>query len=852
VRKLTFTFYHTARTNEGKPYLETWERWCNRTLLYHTLKGSPEDVHASDTCLNQQKDGSCLVLGHIPEGETRAKGHVEYADALALDLDGQTAEEIIDVLERLDPFEYVLYSTHKHGSDAAGGKWKIRIVAPLAEPVGRDDFPVVWEEWTAFTGGYNDPSTKDISHLYYLPTTFDLRLAIAERHEGRWLNAKTDLPSIKQSDSPGSFTAASSIIEVRRALERPSGVTADLRPAFKALAAGESFARRPQRHVVMRSLTLWIAERFTLLTRETIEDLFVPSLKKMASEDPDPLTLDAIWTAYEGGVVKARKWRQEIERRMQTEKTGIDPYTTEDLERIATKQGWKPEELKRRWVVQRDGFAWFLDDRGEYQGPFGREDHLMACRKYLTPTEARLIEVGPRSVKPRSTAAIIAEVGTLAKKIVCDLSASFTTFSPSTGTLFEAVSPIRSDLTSTFHDDVDRWLRVLGGEHYDRLLDWLSVLPDLDQMLCAIYFDGPKGVGKSMFARGAAALWSETATPGDIELFLGSFNDTAAMCPLIFADEDMPKSQTRDVTAKLREEIAKTSRVLKRKYKNPSEMRGAIRLTLAANNELLIAMRKAMTVNDLEAFAERFLYIHIPDQMKDFFADPSWSKEAIQHMITRGIAEHSLWLQANHQIKNPGKRFAVGGNVDKMHRLLLTSGHWNGLVCEWLVKYLMDPQAYNVASNNAGLVRCLTRDHWLAVNPQGVSDCWDTYIKGLAKPSTPEIATAIRSISKVIKAKDGSDKARIQRRWHGRHYRYSVVDLDVLLDWSRKNNVGDPTTMLFALGLEPTDEQLHREEVDVEDEGAVPDNVSPLQRRRSPAGVKEDGTIEYPETEEEY
>lgn len=840
---LTFTYYKTAFTNQGQSISRSWETWRD-VLSKHEIRGKPSDRAASKDVLDKQKDGPALVFGHIPPHLPRSKHNTQFADALVLDLDGLDDRALEKVLERLRPFEFVVYSSYTHGADIARGLWKLRVVAPLAVSVPRADFPKVWFAWNNFTFRSTDPATKDVSRLYYLPATFDPTLAVTFHNEGRWLDPWKDLPvqAVAAQDSPGESPA---LIRIRKGLQRAEGVLDKDKPAFKALADGLPFAEpdSEKRHIDMRTMTWWLADRDSCLSRASINAIFGPSISTMLEQASDAPTLDQVWSAYETAVEKLADERETRARAVQRKHAG-DAYSAEELERIAEKQGWTMEKLSRLWVVQKDGAAWFLDENGEYRGPFGRDDLLMACRRFLPRTEARLVEITRAGAKPRAPATVMAEVGTLANKVVCDLTAQYTRFNADSGTMFEATAPVRTDLEPRYHEKVDKWLQVLGGRHYEKLKAWLAVLPDLNRMLCAIYFDGPKGVGKSMFARGASALWSETATPGDIELFLGSFNDTVAMCPLIFADEDLPKHATRDVTAKLREELAKTSRQLKRKFRHPAEMRGAIRLTLAANNELLIAVQKAMTPNDLEAFAERFLYIRIPDEMKDYFK--GWERREVERMIVRDIAEHALHLHATIAVEDSESRFAVKGDVDDIHQLFLTSGQINGLVCEWLVKFLMNPTPYNRESNTAGLVRCDAKEQRLLANPQGIADNWSSYIKGAPAPGTSEIATALRSLSVPVVAKDGREKMRVQLRWGGRHTRYSVVNFEALLAWSRRHNIGDPASMCFALGIEATEAHLRTREIVDEDVEETPDNVAELRRKgQVPTGVREDGGLDY-------
>jgi hypothetical protein len=389
---------------------------------------------------------------------------------------------------------------------------------------------------------------------------------------------------------------------------------------------------------------------------------------------------------------------------------------------------------------------------------------------------------------------------------------------------YEAVCSLRK-LEPYFDPQIDEWLKILAGPQYTKLVDWMSVCADLHKLSCALYFDGPKGSGKTLFAFGMAKLWTEDA-PAELASVMDNFNEELLRCPLIIADEEIPKKHHQTVTTTLRSMLSTTSRTLKRKYKPTSNLRGAVRLILTANNEFLLDSRDVASAQDLDAIAQRFLYIRVPPKATEFLESlPRETKEAWGR---GGIARHAYWLAANHTVAEPGKRFWVEGDVSTMHRLLMTGSYWNSLVCEWLVRYLGDPQKYNVrfrGTPGMGYIRRI--EGHLFVNVQAISDGWELYLNTRDVPNTRKLGTALNTISKT--------NDRVQKRWDNKQIYYREIDVDYLVSWSQQYNVGEPDEMTKALqGDAP---------------GIRGDNVidMPIKKDQPPevVGQDEEGNYEY-------
>lgn len=772
MRDLTFTYFTNAQDNKGLKVSKPWTEWT-KDFSTHSVRGSPSDS-SDEQVLNSNKNGPAVLLGELKPGTTRAKVNVETINALAVDIDKYSEADVEKALASLTSFEWFIYTTHKHGSEVAKGRPRLRVVLPLLNPLPAAQQPDIWDRLNLLVNNVNDPSTRDASRLHFLPSTFDPRIAWTLHHPGKWIDL-CDLPPLAKA-LDHSFADKLQEAEVRRIrhiLFRLKSFDPLKEPAAK-LAKGEPFASPDFRHKTLTSLTMKIAHLSPRLSKASLFDLFERSLEAMQSE-PTPPTFDEVATAFEGALVKIQAEKEET---LRSEQSPEGAFTEKNLEIIAKAQGWTPDELGDRWIVQCDGSGWVLGPEGHYIGPYSREDLPVAIRRLLSKAPIRLIEVTQKAVRNRPLRDIVLDYGSLADRIVSDLTSQYSKYDPKNRVMIEAVRPLR-DLDPKFDPQIDRWLRLLTGPYYEKVVDWMSCAPFLDRPLCAIYFDGPKDSGKSMFAVGMSKLWTE-GPPADIEVVLSDFNDELARCPFVLADEEIPKRFSKQtVTTKLRAMLSTTSRTLTRKFRPPSELRGAIRLVLAANNESLLDTQDVSSADDLDAIAQRFLYIKVPKAVTVYLADEI-PQEVTRYWMDEGIARHALYLAKNHVVENPGKRFWVEGEKTQMHRLLLTGSHWNSLVCQWLVKYLDNPTTFDNQPDVSGLIRIDDGELW--VNEQALLDKWPLYLGTKKEPNLNKIGMALRTISRP-------NSKRKKFNWRKKSKRYRNIDPEHLISWSERFNI---------------------------------------------------------------
>jgi len=795
LRGLTFTLFRNATDTHGTPITLSWGEWQEQYFSHHEVRGQPSDAN-DEIALKKHKNGPALILGDMPPGSSHANKNVLSVHALGIDVDGQPADAVDRALKALESFEWCAWTTHRHGAASAHGLPKFRIVLPLVEPLDPKDHARAWLALNALVGGINDPTTKNIGRLFYLPSSFDVAVAEVFHHPGRWLSFLEDLkPEAEVVRLPAQTAGLAKLRKQLRATPRDD----ELKDAIVALLAGKAFAEAPHRHATILALTFRLAILDQGLSAAEIEELFTPSLAVMrAADETSPPMIDAV-NAYTGAVKKIQdsEAQRKLDKRArileeQAKATGQGRYTPDDLKRIASANGWAPEELGKRWIVQQGGSCWLLSETGDYVGPFSRYDVPVGLSQVLARAPVQLVEASRNGTKYRAAIDVVRENGTAAAAVYSDLTIRRTRFDPATKILHEAVCPVRN-LTPAFDPEIDKWLKVMAGGSYAKLVDWMACAPDLNKLLCAIYFAGAPSSGKTLFATGLAKIWTE-GSPGSIERVLSAFNDEVVRCPLILADEEIPRSYHNTATAVLRSMLSTVERTLARKYQPTSSLRGAVRLVLTSNSEALLNAEISSS-QDLEAIAQRFLYIDVPPKAAELLNElPRSQREA---WAQEGIAKHALWLAANHNVAEPGKRFWVEGSVGDMTNRLLGDSKWNSLTIEWLVRYLMNPKM--VDSKGGWLIRRGEHDGELLVNDQAVVDYWSLYLLTREAPITSFIGSALRAISKTPRVKREAEIRESDGTYTKKQLRYRVIEVEHLLNWAERFGLSDRDTLVKAV-----------------------------------------------------
>lgn len=787
-RDLSFTYYaNIYDSTGGQPYTLPWEKW-REGLAKHVVRGLPADSDSKEA-LELAKVGPAIVLADIVAGQPRKISSVVAVHAMSLDIEDVSDEEIKKVLQGpLAPYEWFAHTTHKHGARCLGGATRLRVIIPLAAPILPANFKPAWAGLNTLAGGINDPATKDASRALYLPSTFDPSVAWSLHHPGQWLAPDEILESGQSAELSGRADD-DAVRSIRRRMKRIENEDS-VKEISKAVLEGTAFATTGGRHEAIRDLTWWMAGRDDSLSDKALELLFSPSILAMKAADASAPGLSDVVTCYRGACTRITETADLAarQRQQQEAKPGETPYDDDDLVRIAAAQGWQAAELRRRWLVQKDTTFYMLDKSGAYRGPFAQSEARINALDYFACAPVVLFEPTEKGYRRRGIMEIAEDNGSGASEIVADLCEQFSTFEAPTGVFREAVRP-RRQLEPTYSPEIDAWLKVFAGSQYEKLCDWLACAPDLSKLLCALYIAGHPGAGKTLLAHGLARIWHK-GPPAELDRILTDFNEDLVQCPLILGDEALPKQwKGTPITTKLRSIVSTTSRALSRKYRAPATLQGSIRLILTANNEFLLDSREVSSSQDLEAIAKRFMYIEAPAEaaahLDPNIADSVWLGQD-------AIAKHALWLMAHRQVKR-GQRFWVEGETSDMHLMLVCGSRWNGLVVEWLSRYLINPQSYE--SRGELLIR--RGEGQLLVNDSAILDAWKLYLPNTQlEPETAKIGAALRALS-------GKETVQGRIGEKGRRVRYRVVNVDIVAAWSERSNLADRETILAAVGAAP-------------------------------------------------
>lgn len=561
-----------------------------------------------------------------------------------------------------------------------------------------------------------------------------------------------------------------------------------------------------QRDDALQSLCTAAAALAPYNDPDDVVDLLTPALTIWANEPTATKTL-----AEEQAKVRDKTQRAQVWVREQRANEGgirdrlyaiaksheVDPST---VKRLTAAVQCTPQSLDRRWIIQKGQGFYLLREDGNYTRPYLRaeldpglfQNLAYSSIEWFTPT-------AEGSMRKKRVEEVLSQHTTIADELIADMSLQNSYYDEKTRTFYEATCPIRP-LEPTYDAGVDAWLRAFGGRHADKLLDWVATVTKLEHYTCAVCLLGPPGSGKTLFANGLANLWP-ARKPTELARVLDNWNEDIAKCPLLFADEGIPTNyKGKKTSIELRQLTGSSTRTLTRKFQSNANLEGAIRLVIAANNERVLTFDEDMSRQDYQALTERFLYI-------DTTGGATWLDQGNNRALAPGwmdgdkIAKHALWLRENRTV-TPDGRWLVKGEAGSVHQNMATRNKVEGLITEWLAKYLDQPSP-GIPSTAA--VRVGNGE--FLINTAVVGGYWDQYITTNDRYETARIGRALKNLSKGEKRVGG--------------LRCHIIDVSLVYRWAEENQVGDAEAMKARVDAVTTDLVVPQAESSVNQDAAL-------------------------------
>ncbi len=488
------------------------------------------------------------------------------------------------------------------------------------------------------------------------------------------------------------------------------------------------------------------------------------------------------------------------------------PYTDAEMASYAAQQFTTPKAFGKRWIIQK-GAQFYIYVNGDYQKAVDSNEFENSIHRDLSPAVANgYVQLSTTSAKgePRTKTPkeIMRDYCSVARSLVTRLDLGYSYYDEQTQTFYEASCPVRP-LVPQFSQEVDNWLRLMGGQSQDKLLDWIATVTQLADQSSALYIQGSPGIGKSMLNSGLAKLWHPGGATELIRV-LGDWSSDIARCPLIVADEQIPSSfKGQRSSAELRSLIGNSARTLTRKYAHNADLVGAIRMILSANNADMLVFEESLSQEDLEAIAGRFLHIKCKGQAAApviaYLAQVN--PKANKWVDNDVIAKHALYLRDTRKVI-PGKRFLVEGSARDVSKQLATRGGVAGRVAEWLVRYLCETPTSTLAAKQSSPQQkdlCRVGNGRYLVNTNAIVVFWEQYAKSKVTPTTPQVGLALRNLS-TRQVRTGSK-------------RFFDIDIEAISSWAEANLIGDAGMIQEKINqefVEPESESIQVETTDAD------------------------------------
>ena len=301
----------------------------------------------------------------------------------------------------------------------------------------------------------------------------------------------------------------------------------------------------------------------------------------------------------------------------------------------------------------------------------------------------------------------------------------------------------KQDFKPVFHEDVDHWLELLGG---DALKDWVALYSDQTKQLSALVIIGAPGIGKGVLATGLKALNQNRFVESN-QINTPHGRQNLVYSPLIVDDEGLGFGGSAvENTKTIRSLVGTSSFEANVKYGSKVIVNVNPRILITANNWNAIRLDGMVSNEDKEAVKQRFSIINATENTS---AAEYLEQCDVGEWIARNkLAEHFTWLAKNRTITVCSGRFNSFGWDGLENEVENLSGQNQYMIQAICAHHLI----YNsVESPQQGAI-VLHNDKWYFF-PSRLKERWNEYNPGWkGSLSTTKMNELVRPFVSVPKS----------------------------------------------------------------------------------------------------
>lgn len=540
------------------------------------------------------------------------------------------------------------------------------------------------------------------------------------------------------------------------------------------------------RDAAVRRTARFLAEKLPHNEPQDLADLFADTISTCAQAAPWSMTTDQIRTIIETAQREAEERRVQQQQaedaarahriRIATQRARNTEYSEAEVQSFADAHGASLAQWRNQWVIVL-GRNHYIFVNGRYKYPVDGENFVNRALVDLSPVPNASLYRFNRQGEPvlMTRQQIIESYGTVAHRGLVDLTSQHSYYSLSTETFVEAPCPLRKDIEPERIPVVEDWLATFPDAS---IIDYLSYITNLDEVLPALYLCGRRKSGKTLLAHALSRLWRKDRSLVPLDAYFEGFNEQILDSPLLVADEVLPKQLTTPQGSELfRQLIVAQSRPLNRKFLKSMSVTGHFRVLLLSNNDRMLPRGTGfMTEHDSDAIGERILYMDLNDGPAAFLARLS-RKQRDAFIEQDLVAKHALWLRDNRRPRGED-RMAVPGTSSSVTKRIDYEGA-RGLVLHWIYNVVLEEGGFSPVEAKDMPIFVNTDDGSIhvGVNMNEVKGSWREVLIEDRTPQNAELRDALTTVS----------LARQRTRTHakgGKQLRYTIVDTGYILKYA--------------------------------------------------------------------